>query len=143
MTNGIREWARSKASGMPRDPGAERAPADRPAIDWDDQERWVCRTCRNPITSRSALLGSSERPQMFANPHGLVFEIVTFRAAQGLLGVGGVVPEFSWFSGYAWRVVCCSGCHTHLGWHFTATSADVSPREFFGLLVNELAEERS
>jgi cereblon len=139
--NGAAEQARSPASGMPRDPGAERAPADRPATDSGDQERWVCRTCRNPIASRAALFGSSGRPQVFANPHGLVFEIITFRAAEGLLGVGGVIAEFSWFPGYAWRVVCCSGCATHLGWHFTAASADVSPLEFFGLLMNELAEE--
>jgi cereblon len=137
---GTVEQARGGGSAKARDPGAERAPADRSATDSDDQQRWVCRTCRNPIASRSALFGSSDRPQVFANPHGLVFEILTFRAARGLLGVGGIIPEFSWFPGYAWRVVCCSGCHTHLGWHFTAVTADVSPREFFGLLVDEIAE---
>ena len=141
MTGDV-EQARGPGSGKARDPGAERAPAHRPATDSDDEGRWVCRTCRNPITSRSALFGPSHRPQVFANPHGLVFEILTFRTARGLVGVGGIIAEFSWFPGYAWRVVCCSGCHTHLGWHFTAATADVSPREFFGLMVDELAEER-
>jgi cereblon len=140
--NGAIEQTRSPGSGMARGPGAERAPADRPAIDSDDEGHWVCRTCRQAIASRSALFGSSDRPQVFANPHGLVFEILTFRAARSLLGVGGVTAEFSWFPGYAWRVVYCSGCLSHLGWHYTAVTADVSPREFLGLLANELAEER-
>jgi hypothetical protein len=141
--NGAVEQARSPDSGTARDPGAERAPEDRPATDSDGEGRWVCRTCSNPIASRSALFGSSDRPRVFANPHGLVFEVLTFRAARGLLGVGGFTADFSWFPGYAWRVVCCSGCLTHLGWHYTAVTSATSPPEFFGLLANELAEERA
>jgi hypothetical protein len=140
--NGAVEQARSPGSGMARDPGADRAPEDRPAIDSDHEGRWVCRTCRQPIASRSTLFGSSDRPQVFANPHGLVFEIFAFRAARGLVGVGGVTADFSWFPGYAWRVVCCSGCLTHLGWHYTTVTSAMAPPEFFGLLANELTEER-
>jgi hypothetical protein len=130
----------ARSSGKAREPGADRDPAGGPEVDSDDDNRWVCRTCRNPIANRSAMFGSG-RPEVFSNPHGLVYEIITVREARGLLGVGGVVAEFSWFPGHAWQVVCCSNCLTHLGWHYRAAAPGLTPSEFFGLLVNELTED--
>ena len=104
------------------------------------QGRWVCRTCRNPIAQRSALFSLGQTPGLYSNPHGSVFEIITVREACGLVGVGPRTLEHTWFAGYAWRVVCCSNCLTHLGWQFTTTQDGARPC-FFGLILAELVEE--
>lgn len=36
----------------------------------------------------------------------------------------------SWFPGYAWTIVSCPRCMSHLGWRFTVASDNsVSPRD--------------
>lgn len=74
---------------------------------------------------------------VFANPHGRVFEIVTLRHARGWVRVGPPTGEYSWFAGYAWSVIVCAGCATHLGWLFEGAG---QPPEFFGLLRAEIVE---
>jgi len=75
----------------------------------------------------------------FANPHGLVFEIACFRSVTGCGYVGPSTDEFSWFSGYRWRIVVCAACLTHLGWLFTATGGD----SFAGLILDRLIQPPS
>ena len=75
----------------------------------------------------------SDRVQrVFANPHGDLHEIVTVRWARGVQTAGPPTSEFTWYPGYAWEVVLCAACASHLGWLFTAT-ADREPARFYGL----------
>jgi cereblon len=81
-------------------------------------------------------------PQVFVNPHGLVFEIVTLRQATNLLGVGRQTTEFTWFPGYAWQVVVCTRCTAHLGWAYDAIT-NATPARFYGLIRSELTDEQA
>ncbi|MGA6924884.1 MAG: cereblon family protein [Desulfosarcina sp.] len=80
----------------------------------------VCRQCLHEITS------ASERRQIngghshiFANPQGIVFEIVCYRHAWGCVCVGHASAEFTWFAGCEWRIAICAACRVHLGWRFS------------------------
>jgi hypothetical protein len=46
--------------------------------------------------------------------------------------VGGASAEFSWFSGYRWRVALCGRCLGHLGWRFEQGDS------FYGLILDRL-----
>ena len=118
------------ASGSPL-PGAKGAPFQQaraaPAI--------ICRRCRHAITRPAeALEMNGAHRHTFANPHGIVFEIGCFRTAPGCTQVGAASGEFSWFSGYLWRVAICGGCMAHLGWRFEAPSGGL----FYGLILDHL-----
>jgi hypothetical protein len=103
-------------------------------------ERWLCcRSCATRIAPVAAILPEGERPLVFANPQGLVFELVLLGRAQALRLVGSATQEFTWFQGYAWRVALCDGCGIHLGWRFEAVAGS-SPPVFFGLLRRELID---
>jgi len=105
-----------------------------------DDERWLCcKNCGTSIALVSAILPEGEMPLVFANPHGVVFELVLLGHAQALRLIGSRTEEFSWFQGYAWRVALCGGCGIHLGWRFEAVRGG-SPALFFGLLRSGLVE---
>jgi hypothetical protein len=103
------------------------------AADW-----LCCAACRAPIARVADRLHSEY--QVFANPSGLAFELITLRRAQGLGLLGRPTTEATWFSGYAWRIAVCLECLEHLGWHYGAVSGGVSPTEFFGLIRDRLVE---
>lgn len=69
----------------------------------------------------------------FFNPAGIVFEIGCFTQANGCMAAGPPSTEFSWFKGFAWRYVLCSGCFTHLGWLFESSQSS-----FHGLILKRL-----
>jgi hypothetical protein len=105
-----------------------------------EDERWLCcRNCGIWIAPVAAILTEGEMPLVFANPHGVVFELLLLRRAQALRLIGSATQEFTWFQGYAWRVALCEGCGIHLGWRFEAVQG-ASPALFFGLLRRELVE---
>ena len=70
----------------------------------------------------------------FANPNGIVFEIGCFRSADGCKYAGSPTEEFTWFSGYAWRIAVCGKCLMHLGWLYVSPGKD----GFVGLIVDRL-----
>jgi hypothetical protein len=85
----------------------------------EEEEYILCRQCHQAITrpaERISVQGAHHHT--FANPHGIVFEIGCFKYAQGCGYAGSPSTEFTWFSGYAWRVSFCTMCLTHLGWVF-------------------------
>ena len=125
-------------------PGARREQDAQPEADDEGSTRYRCSHCGSLIARAADLFSMTghDGPRVFVNPHGLVFEIVTLRSAQGLVGVGGATREHTWFAGYAWQVVCCLGCGVHLGWRFTAVSSGASPPSFYGLIRRGLTEER-
>ncbi|MGA7143509.1 MAG: cereblon family protein [Desulfobacterales bacterium] len=101
-----------------------------------EKEEYIrCRQCRNIIASpddRITIQGSHRHT--FANPHGIVFEIGCFTGVKGCGHVGAPSDEFSWFSGYSWRVAVCFMCLTHLGWLFAAHGKE----SFHGLILDRL-----
>ena len=118
---------------------------DRPALDdqvdvseGDDlrsRRSLRCVACGHAVTDEGARDEmSGEHRHTFVNPHGHVFEIGVFSTAPGARGVGDPSAFFSWFPGYAWRVVVCGGCAAHLGWGFGEGP------HFFGLILDRLVE---
>ena len=54
---------------------------------------------------------SKEGPQgAFVNPGGHVHETLTLHKAKNLRLIGDPSTQYSWFPGYAWTIVECSGC---------------------------------
>ncbi len=104
-----------------------------------EDEPWrdalLCRQCMSFITresSRTTVNGA--HVHMFANPHGIVFEIGCFQNAAGCANSGPPSGEFSWFPPNSWQAVICASCLAHMGWRF------LSPRQtvFFGLILDRL-----
>jgi len=97
----------------------------------------LCRQCRHMITApdEGIWMNGSHR-HTFANPVGAVYEIGCFNSAPGCRSVGPATDEFTWFSGYLWRVAICAKCLTHLGWHFQSPAGS----GFHGLILDRLVE---
>jgi len=98
------------------------------------EKRLFCAACRHPVThqdERIVVHGGHEH--RFTNPRGISYHIGCFREAAGCAAAGEATTEYSWFSGYAWRIVYCAHCQLHLGWQFQS-GADY----FHGLIVSRL-----
>lgn len=101
-----------------------------------ESEQIVCRQCNYIITKpeeRIQVNGSHQHT--FANPNGLIFEIGCFQTAKGCGYTGQATEEYTWFSGYSWRIAVCGKCLTHLGWLF---SSSMGSSRFYGLILNKL-----
>lgn len=110
-----------------------------------DRRLFHCKECGQLVTdwaSIRAAPGGGER-QVFANPHGRVFEIVRTLRVHRVALVGEPTTEASWFGGYAWTIASCGRCGSHLGWRFTAAVPAREPSVFWGLLVDRLVETGS
>jgi hypothetical protein len=114
------------------------APSDEEVPD-EERRGWVCATCRERVADPDAALSVGGTPPVcrFPNPAGFVWEIVTVSAATALVPVSAPETAFSWFAGYAWTIVACASCRTHLGWRYDAVAA-VSPGRFWGLILARL-----
>lgn len=96
-----------------------------------------CRRCLQGVTRPSdRIVRNGAHRHAFANPVGIVFDIGCFRSVQGCGYAGSPTSEFTWFSGYRWRVVYCGMCLSHLGWVFDATGLE----RFHALILNRLAD---
>jgi hypothetical protein len=97
----------------------------------------VCKVCRSKITRRNlGMEVNGSHRHVFFNPHGQVFELGCFASAKNILPTGPKTSEFTWFSGFDWQVVACTGCITQLGWRYTGPHGG-----FFGLILSSLIEE--
>lgn len=104
-------------------------------------KRILCSVCRQHVTSQGQRREvGGKRVHVCANPHGFLFEIGCFAQAWGCRGIGPSTSEFSWFPGFAWQIVQCSLCGSHLGWRFIPVQAEGSA--FFGLILDRLVEEQ-
>ena len=131
----LRERAPKKDGRHAPELAEEEAPEQEP----EEEEYILCRQCRQAITrpaERITVQGSHQHT--FANPHGIVFDIGCFKAAQGCGYAGPPSTEFTWFSSYAWRVSFCTMCLTHLGWIFIADSGD----SFHGFILDRLIQPK-
>lgn len=96
----------------------------------------VCRRCLHVITSPAQIREiNGAHTHTFANPEGIIFEIGCYRDAWGCGYLGLPSNEFTWFSGYAWRIAVCANCHVHLGWLFSAPDG----RFFHGLITSRIS----
>jgi len=106
-------------------------------VEGEDRRTLVCRACRAAITRPDlAMRVNGEHRHVFFNPHGLVFELGCFASARNVLARGPKTDEFTWFPGYTWQVVTCTGCGSQLGWRYTSSRGG-----FFGLILSALIEE--
>lgn len=127
-----------RPGGRRQSPGHQKLPdpENRASADTADQ-RLLCRRCRHPITTPVHRIHKQGRHEhVFFNPHGLVFEIGCFSQAPGCAVLGRPTLEFTWFSGFAWRITICRGCQQHLGWRY-----EQGEEIFFGLLTAQLILE--
>ncbi|MBF0201001.1 MAG: hypothetical protein HQK66_06770 [Desulfamplus sp.] len=93
-----------------------------------------CAFCRHPVTDESQTISvEGSHNHLFANPHGMVFDICCFKECEGAIPVSEPSSEFSWFPGYLWRVAACSFCYKHLGWLFSGESSS-----FYGMIQSHL-----
>ncbi|XP_054628389.1 uncharacterized protein si:ch211-51h9.7 [Dunckerocampus dactyliophorus] len=126
----------------------------------------LCRACGHELAfgsdigmvhSRLALSGRNDtlpggrgvHVQVFENPHGLQFEVITFRRAD-VVKQWPADKHFSWFPGFSWTVATCPRCTTHLGWAFqpsswpntiTESTFAGSDQTFLALIVQKLLRE--
>jgi len=108
---------------------------DRDEEEGEEHRVLLCRMCSHAITSEKQRLEmNGSHRHTFFNPAGIVFELGCFGEANGVSIVGESSSEFSWFSGYVWRVAVCARCGTHLGWRFAGA------RTFYGLILKNLAQ---
>jgi len=94
----------------------------------------VCLNCQTKLADQTSIFSmSTEGPQgTFINPNGHLHETLTLHHAINLSAIGSPSVEYSWFPGYAWTVLVCSSCYSHIGWRFTATRSSMQPETFHG-----------
>ncbi|VDO93157.1 unnamed protein product [Soboliphyme baturini] len=94
-----------------------------------------CRECGQQIGKKSSIFSMSVEGAMgaYVNMHGYVHETLTLRHVTGTSLSSGQSTEMSWFPGYAWKIMQCSHCSSHIGWKFTAVDSYLKPTEFYGV----------
>lgn len=89
--------------------------------------------------------------QLFENPQGYQFEVITFRKAEVVLH-WPADDTFSWYVGYSWIIATCPQCQTHIGWAFqpsdwpktvTQKMFQQSEHTFFALISSRLLSDFS
>ncbi|KAF7660002.1 hypothetical protein LDENG_00290200 [Lucifuga dentata] len=106
---------------------------------------------RLALSSRNDTLVGDRRVnvQLFENPRGLQFEVITFRKAD-VTQHWPADKYFSWFPGFSWTLATCPRCKTHLGWGFqpsdwpdtvTKTQFEESEQTFLALITHQLLRE--
>jgi hypothetical protein len=119
----------------PEEPlGPQPNEGDDPRVDED--RVLVCAACSHGIArARDRIEVEGAHVHTFVNPSVVPYRIGCFVDAEGSVGVGEESTFWSWFKGYAWRVVVCTRCLAHVGWSFRNDD-----RVFFGLILDRLAE---
>jgi len=98
----------------------------------------LCGLCGHRITHTGEGIGvGGSHRHTFANPCGHVFRIGCFRTAPGCRPASTETTDFSWFTGYAWRIQVCANCFSHMGWEFRSEG-----HGFHGLILERIVEER-
>ncbi|GAB1597745.1 protein cereblon-like isoform X1 [Argonauta hians] len=120
----------------------------------------ICRQCGHEVSHTSNLLHipsslalrqrndtiqSREKTiiQLFQNPQGKYFEVITFSEAE-VLKADKPHTEDSWFPGFSWSIVVCPTCRIHLGWFFESLDSDYhtgKKNSFYGLILNHLIHQ--
>jgi hypothetical protein len=94
---------------------------------------WLCLRCSKKITEdKERFLYENRSEFQFTNPDGFVFEIITFRTADGCREEGEPTFAFTWFREHSWSFALCSRCGLHLGWKYYGKFS------FFGLIKSRI-----
>ncbi|CAL1275605.1 unnamed protein product [Larinioides sclopetarius] len=95
----------------------------------------TCRDCQSIVANHEDIFSMSlQGPQgTYVNPNGYVHEAITVYKVKGLRLTGRPSTEQSWFPGYAWTIVECEVCTSHMGWRFTAVDKNLKPSKFWAL----------
>ena len=116
-------------------PGQERQPTPETAAP-DAEPAIRCAQCGLTVARPSARIAiQGAHRHTFANPAGIVYEIVCLHPVVGCGYIGPETDEFSWFAGYRWRIAVCGRCGIQLGWRFSSGGGHV----FHGLILDRLA----
>ncbi|GJQ80658.1 hypothetical protein Trydic_g9242 [Trypoxylus dichotomus] len=93
----------------------------------------ICGRCSIEIANQSDVFAMSREgvQSNYCNPGGQVYETITVSEAKNYITAGEPSKQFTWFPGYAWTIIQCKCCASHLGWLFT--SSNHHPQRFFGL----------
>lgn len=101
-----------------------------PKLQPDD---WLCLRCSKKITEdKERFLYENRSEFQFTNPDGFVFDIITFRTADGCREEGEPTIAFTWFRDHSWSFALCGRCGLHLGWKYSGKFS------FFGLIKSRL-----
>ncbi|XP_038162446.1 protein cereblon [Cyprinodon tularosa] len=145
---------------------SEPCDAERPESGTSPDTLILCRACGHEVArgtdihfvpSRLALSSRNDTSvggrrihvQLFENPHGYQFEVITFRRAD-VMKHWPADRHFSWYPGYSWTMATCPRCKTHLGWAFqpsswpdtiTNSKFEESESTFFALITNRILRE--
>jgi hypothetical protein len=106
---------------------------------FDEKEFLYCASCLELITTgdqRIMMEGGYEHT--FFNPGGVIFKIGCFREAPGSFAQGPATADFSWFTGFQWRVAHCGRCLQHMGWQYLQNEKT----GFWGLILNQLTNKK-
>ena len=91
----------------------------------------LCRSCGHEVASsvdaryiasrlalshrNNTMIGDQRATtQLFENPNGFQFEVVTFRTAD-VFKHWPADKRFTWYPGYSWTIATCPRCSAHLG----------------------------
>lgn len=130
----LRDDLEKKPESDPGQAEPKQDPADETS---EGRTRLLCKICRSRITRQDlGMEVDGSHRHVFFNPHGDVFELGCFASAKNILPTGPRTNEFTWFPGFEWQVIACTGCLTQLGWRYTGPHSG-----FFGLIVGLLVEE--
>ena len=100
----------------------------------DEREGIYCSYCKTKITHPShAIEMQGTHHHVFTNPEGIDFEIGLYDQAE-CLAISPAMLEHTWFTGYAWQIVVCPECTSHLGWCYSKHGTP----DFYGLIVARL-----
>lgn len=93
---------------------------------------------RLALASRNDTLVGGRRVniQLFENPHGHQFEVITFRKAD-VTQHWPADKHFSWFPGFSWTVATCPRCNTHLGMYAPVNNANMQFIQTVQLKTND------
>ena len=104
----------------------------------EESNKLYCAACGHIVTLtdwRIAVDGAHEHT--FFNSAGILFRVLSYKEASGVVIACEATTEFSWFDGHAWLIALCEGCGIHLGWRFEGE------RVFSGLVKPKLSMIKS
>ncbi|XP_013396274.1 uncharacterized protein LOC106163281 [Lingula anatina] len=101
------------------------------------QERNVTRRKGERDSSeRIAIAGvHGMRLERVSNPGEYYFLIVPVSECINYRAAGGKTSYYTWYKGYEWEIIYCSGCGNHIGWKYTNRKPSDT---FYGLIRDRL-----
>ncbi|MCP4500321.1 MAG: hypothetical protein GY822_10215 [Deltaproteobacteria bacterium] len=101
---------------------------------FEAKQRFLCAFCNAPIARTDDVFSvAGSIKHTFMNPDGILFHVLCFSRAPGVLCHGEPTSHFSFFPGTFWSFADCGDCRMHLGWRY-----DDDEHAFFGFIQDRL-----